>query len=155
MCAWGCVVTRRDSCRSVQRRSMVDLEIHTRTFLRTTELDIPVQKAWRPYFHITHITHIIPGSNLPNKTTHSLETAVLLATMPRFPALLALLSFWAVSATAQFGFFDQMFGNQGHQQQQQPQNVRSDSQWYQQQYEGGMYKFAPTVLLILLWTREC
>lgn len=42
-----------------------------------------------------------------------------------------------MSATAQFGFFDQMFGNQGHQQHQEPQNVRSDSQWYQAQYEGG------------------
>ncbi|KAF1996996.1 hypothetical protein P154DRAFT_525173 [Amniculicola lignicola CBS 123094] len=36
---------------------------------------------------------------------------------------------------AQFGFFDQMFGGGGHQQQQQHQNVRSDSQWYQAQYE--------------------
>ncbi|KAF2754736.1 hypothetical protein EJ05DRAFT_513668 [Pseudovirgaria hyperparasitica] len=41
-------------------------------------------------------------------------------------------------ANAQFGFFDQMFngGGQGPQQQhQQHQNVRSDSVWYQQQYE--------------------
>jgi hypothetical protein len=44
-----------------------------------------------------------------------------------------------LSATAQFGFFDQMFGNQQQQQQQQqqPQDVRSDSSWYQAQYEGG------------------
>ncbi|KAF2785981.1 hypothetical protein K505DRAFT_260884 [Melanomma pulvis-pyrius CBS 109.77] len=39
-------------------------------------------------------------------------------------------------AHAQFGFFDQMFGGGGQQQQQQQQNVRSDSSWYQAQYEG-------------------
>ncbi|KAJ4346411.1 Long chronological lifespan protein 2 [Didymosphaeria variabile] len=39
------------------------------------------------------------------------------------------------NATAQFGFFDQMFGGQQQQQQQQQQNVRSDSSWYQAQYE--------------------
>jgi len=34
------------------------------------------------------------------------------------------------SVNAQFGFFDQMFGGGGHPQQQQPQNVPSDSSWY-------------------------
>ncbi|MCJ1229857.1 Long chronological lifespan protein 2 [Toensbergia leucococca] len=40
-------------------------------------------------------------------------------------------------AQAQFQFFEQMFGGQGgqQQQQQQPQNVASDSTWYQQTYE--------------------
>lgn len=41
------------------------------------------------------------------------------------------------TANAQFGFFDQMFGG-GHQQQQQsqqPQNVPSDSSWYQSNVE--------------------
>ncbi|KAF2871147.1 hypothetical protein BDV95DRAFT_573384 [Massariosphaeria phaeospora] len=61
--------------------------------------------------------------------------------MPRLSTVLSLvLSFLALGAHAQFGFFDQMFnggggGGGGHQQQQQ-QNVRSDSSWYQAQYEG-------------------
>lgn len=50
-----------------------------------------------------------------------------------------LLSLWTLTATAQFGFFDQMFGNGGQQQQQQQANVRSDSSWYQAQYESGMF----------------
>ncbi|KAI9757512.1 MAG: Long chronological lifespan protein 2 [Chaenotheca gracillima] len=37
------------------------------------------------------------------------------------------------SANAQFQFFEQMF--QGGQQEPQPQNVASDSSWYQQNYE--------------------
>jgi hypothetical protein len=60
--------------------------------------------------------------------------------MARFTSIVVVLSAWFVSSSAQFGFFDQMFGNQGHQQHQQhqePQNVRSDSSWYQAQYEGG------------------
>ena len=56
--------------------------------------------------------------------------------MPRLLSILTVLSAWFISSSFQFGFFDQMFGQQGHQQQQ-PQNVRSDSQWYQAQYEGG------------------
>lgn len=43
---------------------------------------------------------------------------------------------FALTASAQFQFFEQMFGNQG-QQQGAPQNVRSDSTWYKQQYENG------------------
>jgi hypothetical protein len=57
--------------------------------------------------------------------------------MPRFLSFLAILSVWFISSSFQFGFFDQMFGGQ-QQQHQEPQNVRSDSAWYQQQYEGGM-----------------
>ena len=52
--------------------------------------------------------------------------------------LLAMVALFTATATAQFGFFDQMFGGGGHpHQQQQQQNVRSDSAWYQQQYEAG------------------
>ncbi|KAK3679767.1 Long chronological lifespan protein 2 [Recurvomyces mirabilis] len=40
----------------------------------------------------------------------------------------------ALPATAQFQFFEHMFGGQ-QQQQQSPQNAGSDSAWYQQQYE--------------------
>ncbi|KAK4565854.1 Long chronological lifespan protein 2 [Recurvomyces mirabilis] len=42
----------------------------------------------------------------------------------------------ALPATAQFQFFEHMFGGQ-QQQQQSPQNAGSDSAWYQQQYEAG------------------
>jgi hypothetical protein len=38
--------------------------------------------------------------------------------------------------SAQFQFFEHVFGGGGHQQQQ-PQNMGSDSAWYQQQYEAG------------------
>jgi hypothetical protein len=61
-------------------------------------------------------------------------------TMPRFALSLAALSLWLLTAHAQFGFFDQMFGGQQQQQQQQQQqNVRSDSAWYQTQYENGKF----------------
>jgi len=49
--------------------------------------------------------------------------------------ILAILGF-ALTATAQFQFFEQMFGGQ-QQAQQQPQNVRSDAEWYKSQYEAG------------------
>jgi hypothetical protein len=68
------------------------------------------------------------------------------------------LSLFTFSAHAQFGFFDQMFGGGGggHQhQQQQQQNVRSDSQWYQSQYENGMlavYFFPQLSLFISITT---
>jgi len=51
-------------------------------------------------------------------------------------SLLVFLSLTAF-ASAQFHFFEQMFGG-GQPQQQQPQNVGSDSGWYRQHYEGGM-----------------
>ena len=50
------------------------------------------------------------------------------------PTLLAVL-LTLTQATAQFQFFDQFFG--GQQQQQQPQNMASDSEWYQTQYAAG------------------
>lgn len=55
--------------------------------------------------------------------------------------ILLLLGLWTLTTTAQFGFFDQMFGNSGGQQQQQQANVRSDSSWYQAQYENGKLLF--------------
>jgi hypothetical protein len=58
--------------------------------------------------------------------------------------LLLLLGLWTLTATAQFGFFDQMFGGGGQQQQQQA-NVRSDSSWYQAQYENG--ESSPTLIM--------
>jgi hypothetical protein len=55
---------------------------------------------------------------------------VLLSLLSGFLLLIA-------GANAQFQFFEQMF--QGQQQQQQaPQNVPSDSNWYQQNYENGI-----------------
>jgi hypothetical protein len=41
-------------------------------------------------------------------------------------------------ANAQFQFFEQMFNGQQQQQRHEPQNVPSDSNWYQQNYEAGM-----------------
>jgi hypothetical protein len=52
-------------------------------------------------------------------------------------ALLALIT----TASAQFQFFEQMFGGGGQQQQQQ-QNVASDSSWYRQNYEAGTLCFS-------------
>lgn len=67
--------------------------------------------------------------------------------MSRLSTLLLVLAALAWPITAQFGFFDQMFGGgsenggggHNHHQHGEAQNVRSDSSWYQAQYEGGMY----------------
>jgi hypothetical protein len=49
---------------------------------------------------------------------------------------------FVVGANAQFQFFEQMFqGQQQQQQQQAPQNVASDSSWYQQNYDKGILHF--------------
>ncbi|KAI9828355.1 MAG: Long chronological lifespan protein 2 [Thelocarpon impressellum] len=54
------------------------------------------------------------------------------------PGVSAIL-FFSISVSAQFQFFEQMFQGGGHQehhhQPQRAQNVPSDSQWYQQNYE--------------------
>ena len=60
--------------------------------------------------------------------------------------LLTLIFSLASISLAQFQFFEQMFNQGGqqqrHQQQQdQPQNVASDSEWYQRTYESGMLTF--------------
>ena len=52
-------------------------------------------------------------------------------------------SLWLMSllltvVSAQFQFFDQFFGGQ-QQQAQEPQNVASDSSWYQNTWQGGMF----------------
>lgn len=48
---------------------------------------------------------------------------------------------------AQFQFFEQMFqGQQQQQQQQAPQNVPSDSSWYQQNYDKGMSPYVFSLL---------
>ena len=67
--------------------------------------------------------------------------------------ILTLICSLASVALAQFQFFEQMFNQGGqqqrHQQQQdQPQNVASDSEWYQRTYEGGMRTspFSPACL---------
>jgi hypothetical protein len=74
--------------------------------------------------------------------------------MARLSSLIIVLSAWFISSSAQFGFFDQMFGQQGHQQHQEPQNVRSDSSWYQAQYEGGMFSnFNPHPIPLLVLRR--
>jgi hypothetical protein len=52
-------------------------------------------------------------------------------------------------ANAQFQFFEQMFQGQQQHQQQAPQNVPSDSSWYQQNYDNGMLPFSLSYLKIL------
>lgn len=60
--------------------------------------------------------------------------------MQFYSVLFTLLGVFSWTASAQFGFFDQMFGGQQQQQQhQQQQNVRSDASWYQAQYENGKF----------------
>jgi hypothetical protein len=57
--------------------------------------------------------------------------------MHSFFSLLSSFLLLVAGADAQFGFFEQMF--QGHHEQQQaPQNVPSDSSWYQQNYDNGL-----------------
>ena len=59
--------------------------------------------------------------------------------------LFVVIGIFTWTTTAQFGFFDQMFGGGGgggQQHQQQQQNVRSDASWYQAQYENGASCFA-------------
>ncbi|KAH8649625.1 hypothetical protein BGZ60DRAFT_462853 [Tricladium varicosporioides] len=57
-----------------------------------------------------------------------------MARIPTLPLLSALILLIG-SAAAQFQFFEQMFNGQQQQQRQEPQNVPSDSSWYQQNYE--------------------
>lgn len=71
--------------------------------------------------------------------------------MARLHMILTVIATFFFASSMQFGFFDQMFG--GQQQQQQPQNVRSDSSWYQAQYEGGMYIESSTLSSISMLTR--
>jgi hypothetical protein len=70
--------------------------------------------------------------------------------MPHILSILSTLLLFSL-ASAQFQFFEQMFqGQGGHQQQhhrQEPQNVPSDSKWYQQNYENGTYTFPTPSLL--------
>lgn len=59
--------------------------------------------------------------------------------MPRNLSILsAILFLLSISvANAQFQFFEQMFQGGQQQQRQEPQNVPSDSSWYQQNYDNG------------------
>ncbi|KAI7027262.1 hypothetical protein KC355_g404 [Hortaea werneckii] len=52
-------------------------------------------------------------------------------------SILAPLLFLILPATAQFQFFEHMFGGGSGGPQQPPQNAASDSSWYQAQYENG------------------
>jgi len=60
------------------------------------------------------------------------------STMRSLIQLLLLLVGFSFTASAQFQFFENMFGG-GGQQQQQPQNVASDSNWYRQNYDAGIF----------------
>ena len=57
--------------------------------------------------------------------------------MPRTLALLSALLLFLSVASAQFQFFEQMFQGGQQQQRHEPQNVPSDSSWYQQNYDNG------------------
>jgi hypothetical protein len=76
---------------------------------------------------------------LQQRSTVVAYTRDIAAIMVRFQILLAVLASLVWGSSAQFGFFDQMFGGGGGQQHQEPQNVRSDASWYQAQYEGGKF----------------
>jgi hypothetical protein len=45
------------------------------------------------------------------------------------------------SSSAQFNFFEQMFQGGQQQQRHEPQNVASDSNWYQQNHEAGKFLY--------------
>lgn len=79
--------------------------------------------------------------------------------MARPYMIFAVLTAWFFGCNAQFGFFDQMFGGGGGggQQQQQPQNVRSDSVWYQQQYEAAQcsHYLCPGTLSCVHFPHHC
>ncbi|KAE9364215.1 hypothetical protein N431DRAFT_388187 [Stipitochalara longipes BDJ] len=55
--------------------------------------------------------------------------------MPRSLTLLSAFLLLFSVASAQFQFFEQMFQGGQQQQRQEPQNVPSDSSWYQQNYD--------------------
>lgn len=86
------------------------------------------------------LTHTFPSLPTRHLICTSRSHIYTTAKMELRNLILLAVSLFTFSVHAQFGFFDQMFGGGGHQhqQQQQQQNVRSDSQWYQSQYENGM-----------------
>jgi hypothetical protein len=64
-----------------------------------------------------------------------------------------LLLCWAVPAMSQFFNFGNMFNQQ---QQQEPQNMGSDSEWYQSNYENGMRSHVPIQIIHLtVLTARC
>ncbi|KAF2845272.1 long chronological lifespan protein 2 [Plenodomus tracheiphilus IPT5] len=81
--------------------------------------------------------------------------------MARLHMIFIVFATWFFTSSAQFGFFDQMFGGGGgqqqQQQQQQPQNVRSDSAWYQQQYESAQcsHYLCPGTLSCVHFPHHC
>lgn len=66
---------------------------------------------------------VVPHHHFSDNTTTMLPLTILLLC-------------WVVPAMSQFFNFGNMFNQQ---QQQEPQNMASDSEWYQQQHEAGMY----------------
>ena len=102
-------------------------------------LCIPAVSTFKPRANQRGVAFKLHISNTTNAVAVPQPQTVLVDTITHnvMLKLLLLLSLWTLTATAQFGFFDQMFGNNGGQQQQQQANVRSDSSWYQAQYENG------------------
>lgn len=89
------------------------------TPFRTTEIGVSISSL-TPGLHVLY----------PSLTT--LPYLNEFATMLPIPLLLLC---WVVPAMSQFFNFGNMFNQQ---QQQEPQNMASDSEWYQTQYEAGM-----------------
>jgi hypothetical protein len=124
-----------------------------RTFSRASEFSAdhraPTPVVWS--WHICNHMFVCHPATSPT-SQHVYSPPLLQISAPQQTNMarltfLALLAFYIMSATAQFGFFDQMF-NGGSQQQQRPQDVRSDSSWYKAQYENGAY--SPPQLTLLL-----
>jgi len=59
--------------------------------------------------------------------------------------IILFLSLLLPPAAAQFQFFEQMFQGHPQQQHQEPQNVASDSNWYQENYQNGPLLPPPSV----------
>jgi hypothetical protein len=101
-----------------------------------------------------HVRVPVGMDNYINRPQHSpqfptIQTNPKAATM-HLTILFAQLLLLILPINAQFQFFEQMFGgggggHPGHQHQ--PQNMPSDSGWYQQQYENGMTIFQATGFL--------
>jgi hypothetical protein len=96
--------------------------------------------------------HLLPQTQFT--TTHcSPETTKMPRNLSILSVLLFLLSISVVNA--QFQFFEQMFQGGQQQQRQEPQNVPSDSSWYQQNYDQGTSLLPSSQLLTALtWNQR-
>jgi hypothetical protein len=78
------------------------------------------------------------------RTQHTKGVSTIATMIRSLPTIILGFLLLVLPATAQFnGFFEQMFGQdggqRGHPQQQQQQDVPSDSKWYRSNYEAGIF----------------